>query len=542
MLIALLSTFFFLAAVLASAVVVVGWRRRREAPGFLATALMALGTVHWSLTDAGLVLSHDPRAVYLLVLTSFPGSCLLAASWWCLSYSFTDRTWSLTRRAGLLMTIEPVLCLLAAGTDPWHHLFIRQLRVTGVEDLLAPVFGPFFWLHSTYTFGMLGVALVRLVRGWVSTSSRYQGHYFALAISLPALACNVVGLASNGRLPDLTALGFAVTSPLLYWMVSRLSIPAAAPVAHQLVFEKISDVIMVMDRKGLLLDLNPAAEKLLRRACVDLPTYLVGAELGVLLAKARKALPAGTLLTTGDGDREQTIPDVGGSGLDLHIKTSELYDRRQRSIGWVVVGRDVTEQLRQRQALEQANEQLHEQVETIEALRAGLSEQAARDHLTGLYNRRYLGTELAAAVHRGETEGCRFAVALIDIDHFKSVNDRYGHAAGDAVLVHVASMLSDAAAPSDVVARHGGEEFVVLFAEVDDADAVARTEALRERVRSRPVPVDGEVIAVTFSAGVAGFAPGRSPSDLLSAADQALYVAKRSGRDRVEVAGHPSTV
>jgi diguanylate cyclase (GGDEF)-like protein len=241
-------------------------------------------------------------------------------------------------------------------------------------------------------------------------------------------------------------------------------------------------------------------------------------------------------LSSVGADRERTISDAGGCGLDLNIRLGNVYDRRDRVIGRVMVARDVTAQLAQQRALQDANQQLRDQLHTIEALRAGLAEQAVRDHLTGLHNRRHLAAELDAALLVAGARGEPLAVVLLDIDHFKQINDRYGHAAGDAVLVHLAGTLSGAVRPDDLLARHGGEEFVLVMRGLDAADAVRRADDLRRLVRDRPAVSDGHRIAVTFSAGVAAFTGAESADDLLRLADQALYAAKRNGRDRIEPA------
>jgi diguanylate cyclase (GGDEF)-like protein len=537
MVVPILGALFLLAAVVAAPVAIVGWRRRNEAPGFTAIALLSVGCVYWSLTDAALVLTGDETAVRLLIQASFPSTCLVSAAWWCLSYAFTDRSWRLSRRALAWLAVEPALCLVAAVTDPWHGLFIQQVRPTGVDHVLAPVFGPLFWVHSAYSFGMLGMALLRVVRHWVGTSVRYQGYLFALASSLPALAFNLVGLTSNGTLPDLTAIGFAITSPLLYWMVSRLSLPALAPIARPLVFEKINDTIVVVDREGRILDLNPAAVRMLTRIAADPAAEFAGVPLRSIIGDREWQLlapPGRAGDSVGRADRDHTLEDVAGSGVDLQVRVSDLYDRRHRGIGCVLVARDMTELFRQRRDLQEANDLLREQVDTIELLRADLAEQAVRDPLTGLHNRRHLMTELQVAVLRAAAEGTGLAVTLIDIDHFKAVNDRYGHQAGDDVLRHVADLLAGAVHSGDLLARYGGEEFVLVMTGVDGAGAVHRIDSLRQLVRSRPATADGVAIAVTFSAGVALQTGGQSSRDLIRDADVALYRAKDRGRDRVE--------
>jgi diguanylate cyclase (GGDEF)-like protein len=184
-----------------------------------------------------------------------------------------------------------------------------------------------------------------------------------------------------------------------------------------------------------------------------------------------------------------------------------------------------------------ANARLRKQLDTIERLQADLAEQAIRDDLTGLYNRRHLMRALDTELARAERSGAPLSVVLLDIDHFKSVNDTYGHQVGDELLVAIAGVLSASARQEDTVARYGGEEFVVLLPGATADQARNRTLDWRQRCAATYVPTEQGALSATFSAGVAGFPESGTSSDvLLHAADTALYRAKAEGRDRVLLA------
>jgi diguanylate cyclase (GGDEF)-like protein len=155
------------------------------------------------------------------------------------------------------------------------------------------------------------------------------------------------------------------------------------------------------------------------------------------------------------------------------------------------------------------------------------------DALTGLANRRGYGERMAAEVARSHRHGSALALVLFDIDHFKLVNDRYGHDTGDRVLVQVAAVLRSHSRADDIVARLGGEEFAVVLPECD-ADAAA---AFAERVRAGVAAGRGAVPAITLSAGVAVGTATIDAEGLMAEADRALYRAKETGRDRTVVAG-----
>ncbi|MCS6798708.1 MAG: diguanylate cyclase [Myxococcota bacterium] len=180
----------------------------------------------------------------------------------------------------------------------------------------------------------------------------------------------------------------------------------------------------------------------------------------------------------------------------------------------------------------------------LAAARARLAELAVRDELTGLYNYRYLHERLGEEFKRAERYREPLACAMIDVDHFKRVNDEHGHAAGDAVLAEVATRLRRSVREIDVVARYGGEEFLLVLPSTHFAGAVAVAERVWRSIGSVPVRAEGRSIAVTVSVGVALFPSRdvRSKDDLLRAADEALYEAKRDGRDRICIYQHQGYV
>jgi diguanylate cyclase (GGDEF)-like protein len=157
---------------------------------------------------------------------------------------------------------------------------------------------------------------------------------------------------------------------------------------------------------------------------------------------------------------------------------------------------------------------------------------AYRDELTGLANRRYALRQLAALISRARRHGQDLSVLVIDADRFKSLNDRHGHQAGDAVLTGLAARLAERVRREDVVARLGGEEFLVLLPDTDAEGAAAVAEDLRAAVAARPFPVGRFALALTISAGHATWR-GEDAERLVARADRGLYAAKEAGRDRV---------
>ena len=221
------------------------------------------------------------------------------------------------------------------------------------------------------------------------------------------------------------------------------------------------------------------------------------------------------ILVTSNSDKEQVIEGLAAGADDYLTKpfhSGELVAR-------VGVGRRIIE--------------LHRQVE---AKNRQLEELALTDSLTGLPNRRAIEFWAVRQLSAAARHGFPLWVAMADLDHFKGINDTYGHDAGDTILKGFSEILTANTRQSNLCGRLGGEEFVLILTHADRQQAGIAIERLRERVEKEQFKVQGRVVSVTASFGVAGFRGNQAPqfSVLLSRADAALYEAKGKGRNRVE--------
>lgn len=186
--------------------------------------------------------------------------------------------------------------------------------------------------------------------------------------------------------------------------------------------------------------------------------------------------------------------------------------------------------------LKRRNGELQDTIKKLEFTRNRLSQEeetARTDALSGLYNRRGFEAELPAFMERARAINGGLALLAMDLDHFKSLNDTQGHAAGDFVLKGVGKLLRDGVRKTDLPCRMGGDEFLVLLADLTQAAALMRAEALRTAIGSMPHPGNAQGIRITTTIGGTLYVPGEKSEDLLHRADEALYAAKRAGRNRV---------
>jgi diguanylate cyclase (GGDEF)-like protein len=236
--------------------------------------------------------------------------------------------------------------------------------------------------------------------------------------------------------------------------------------------------------------------------------------LGILIVRPLERLTKGAA-EVANGDLAVDLPAAKGEVGDLTLVFNHMVERLRHG----------------RQELDAVNEQLRRQNEELEHL-------STVDALTGLHNRRYLTDKLSEELLRSYREKCSFTVLMADVDEFKKYNDAFGHPAGDEVLRKVASILLSSTRAVDCTARYGGEEFAVLLTDTVGEGALQVAERIRARVAAEEFP--GRKI--TISIGMAEFpVHGHSAEAVISRADEALYAAKRAGRNRIERAGPERT-
>lgn len=214
--------------------------------------------------------------------------------------------------------------------------------------------------------------------------------------------------------------------------------------------------------------------------------------------------------------REQlTMTDLKRLGADLVHQVETMY----------------TVNTEYRKQIEDANAIVQKQKEDLETLQL----RTGKDFLTELWNRHAYSDRIKEMINISRRYGNIFTLMVIDIDHFKLVNDTHGHLAGDTVLKEVAKLLAGGSRSSDFLARYGGEEFVYLLPETDTGPALEMGDLLRRRIEKAVISFDGTKIPVTISTGVDTVkSGGDTPEDLFKRADAALYRAKENGRNRVE--------
>lgn len=243
-----------------------------------------------------------------------------------------------------------------------------------------------------------------------------------------------------------------------------------------------------------------------------------------------------TIMAGGEWRGELVNRKKNGEEYFEAVSISPITDSRGVVTHFVAVKEDITERKQVEEEIRQVNRQLQLQLDEIRLLQDELREQAIRDPLTGLYNRRYLDEVLEHEFARAQRDGTPISFVMIDIDHFKNLNDRFGHGAGDAILKKLAVQLLSQSRVADIICRYGGEEFLAVLPNIKAEAAQQVAERWRKLFLGSTLPLQyGEAMS-TISCGIAEFPQhGETGDELITMADRAMYQAKALGRNQVVI-------
>jgi len=514
------------------------WRRRVHSPTVavsLVVVMVGLGVA--AIADAVALISTSETTSAIASLAILPGAGLATGAFACLGRAIVRPQWVPCRGLVLLLLVEPVLISAVVATNPWHLAVFNGPGAAQLTGSATWGYGPAFWWHAAYCYVTLLIGLGVIARGWfiAPPAFRRQRLTLLLAAFVPCVA-NVVYLAGggSGHVVDPTPIGLAAAGVIVMFALFRQELVTFSPVARALIVDQIGDAILVLGPTGLVLDLNAAAIDLVRVLRPDAPADVVGFQARGLFGAAHVVGASSSLVVVEDGPEGERPARC----VELEVRASPCRDRFGRTLGDVYVARDVTEANLQSRHLESVNARLVGQVAVIERLRADLVEVAGRDALTGLHNRRFLVDRISPMLTAAGSTGGALAVVLFDADGFKAINDRYGHLAGDEVLVALAHRVR-ALSPADaLVSRWGGEEFLVALPGADGRAGLAFADEVRRRCADTSTAAGSQDIECTVSGGVAAFpTSGTTINELIHAADVALYAAKTSGRNAVRLHG-----
>jgi diguanylate cyclase (GGDEF)-like protein/PAS domain S-box-containing protein len=508
--------------------------RRAHAPGRRSLVFMLIMIAVWNFSYAMITLSTSLETKLLWLKLENIGILSVPIFWFFFALRYNRLDGWLNRYTAALFFIIPAISLLFLFSEQWFHLYytsVSQVSETGGPLVIER--GLWYVVALVYSYLLSLAAIGLLIRRAIQHRNIYRRQMYVLiaAVLIPILVNVVYQLALSFRPEssfgiDLTPISFTITAALIALGVFGLRIFELIPIARHTVLEYIPEMVFVVDAHDRLVDANPVARQMLGKSMDE----IVGKDPLDVFREWPQLL--NRFLTANETREQIQIP--GDPPRTLELVVSALYNQFNQLEGRVIVAHDITEHKWLENDLKYANEALTHQLAEINKLRADLQEQAIRDPLTNVYNRRYLAEFLGKEVARAEREQAPLSVVIMDVDNFKQFNDTYGHKCGDIVLKAIANFLVEHTRRGDVVCRYGGEEFVILMPGATLEDGYERAEIWRQSFSETPVEYDGMKLFTTFSAGVATFPQhGTTDESLLQAADRALYQSKNAGKNKV---------
>lgn len=487
----------------------------RGVPGLRSFRLSLLITSLWSIFYAIELLLPTLSGKIIASNLAYTVIAILPLAWLSTVMNYTNRGREYNRLLPALVII-PVLTILLVWTNSLHHVFTRQfnLDIDGTFAVLKTQHGPWFWVHTVYSYILLVFAAAFLLILLMRTRKRYLGQPITLLLgmAIPVIwnVLYISGLIPSQRL-DLTPYLYSLSGLIFllglgYWRLFDI-----LPVARDVVMDAMSDAVIVADYHGRVVDLNQAACRIFNwqneRELISQPIEKVFADWPTMVGLLSAEKPRQVELMVKDGQKPKYYL----------VNMEPVQDMQGYSLGRMILLHDITERKHMEEELRRLS---------------------VTDPLTGLANRRKFFNALNSEFGRARKYQSSYCLIMLDLDHYKSINDRFSHLTGDEALKLAADAIRKTARKTDQAARYGGDEFVLLLPNTQEADAVRLAEDLREAIHHCELTV-GEHLAV--SAGVAMYHPDdRDSEDVLARADQALYLAKKDPSG-IAVIRHPQT-
>ena len=485
------------------------WYMRRGATGAVSLSVLLLGLSWWDITYSIFWIDFPGPTPYFWLDITLVGAFIVPTALFVFSLQHSRLQSWLTRPIFLVLLIEPILAMILLWTDPWHGLYFGGKRALNTTMILDA--GVVHWANIIYSYALILISLVILsIAAYRSVGIYRRQTLLIIAALVIPWVVHISFLSTGGLLPnaDVTPFIFSITALIFAFALVGYRLLDIVPIARTVLIENMSEGVIVLDTLDRVVDINPVASNV-----IGLPTAVsIGEPVDKVFSNWNDIV-----------EKYQNVKDIrveaelDNAYLDLRI--SSLWDDRSRFVGRLIVWRDITD---------------------LKRTQAKLERLATIDDLTEVLNRRSFLEKAQAELKRSLRLGKTLSIAIMDIDHFKKVNDTYGHPAGDQVLINFASSFTINIREFDVFARFGGEEFALLMPETDTNQAFQVCERLRLNVARSILDFEGQPIPITVSLGISSLTGENDTLEkILQRADQALYNAKQSGRDRTMIWQQP---
>ena len=487
--------------------------KRKSAPDLGLIELLFLANFFYMIGYALELVSQNVMLKLLFNHMQYLGIPFIVPLWLmiCVRFCYQDFKWTLPKTA--LVLIVPVTTFVMNLTHTMNGMLYSSYAAETWNSLMVVIFqkGPWYYAESVWRIAVLSITIWLLAR----THHRAEGiqkrqAFMLLILSACAMAFSVSSVVSTQTSAiDFVVLLISLSAILLFTTLFKYSLFDLVPLAYSKLFDGMDYPALVLADSMMVIKANKAAAKLFPKVkdgrCYVPFRSLFTSERDL----SSRLMEKGESLVEVGADPEKRF--FSAKLTRLNLKESVVH----KDYGYLLVLSDVTSHVN---------------------LARDLKIEASVDPLTGLFNRRSFYESAQRLMEHSAVEGDTVSLIMIDIDHYKKVNDTYGHQAGDRVLKDVSHIISDQMREKDIVVRYGGEEFVILLPGTAHEAAMSVAKRVCGAVRQYDFIADDRLIHLTISAGIVTIpkvACSSSIDQLIYLADSALYEAKSKGRDRI---------
>ncbi len=505
----------------------------------------------WPFCQFALKTTADPDVQLFYVKLAFIDSILLTIGWLLFTIFLTGKSYLLRKKKTLILYIVAALILIGVIVNP-KQSFVLPMHGGYVERS----YGPLFWLFILFLICTIIISLYIIYSALISNATQrikkqvthvLKGVIVLTVFVLLDVFLNVVLFKSQPVIPGMTSLGILISAIFFVIAIHRDKIFDLVTIAHQDIIDTLTLGILVLDDNETVVEIN--------RSLLPKINLQIGDRFDLsALTPLEQTASAFRLFqhTYLKQPMERSEVEVFYTSLQAYINiTAEPIVVGEIMVGRILTFQDrselhrlIAETNQQNEVLQERNLALIEIQNELSQTNQKLKQMAITDSLTGCYNRHYLTQYLEQEIIENMILKQPFAIILLDIDFFKTVNDNYGHLVGDVVICSTVEVIKQSLRETDILARYGGEEFIVYLPNTNHTQANLWAEHIKFMIEANKVHVDevAHSVSITVSMGLLSInnfaeqyaeSPTNQLNDLFESVDKALYQAKNAGRNQI---------
>lgn len=506
MIIGILTTLLIVVGGFLAAFMAVYGFSHRKARGAISFAIFSVLITIWSFTYTFSILSLTESEKFFWIIMRNIGLFGAPAAWLFFSFEYTGRREWITKKYIALACILPIISLIVSATNDFHGLYYSRVLYerNGIFMNMNVTFGVWFWIQSftSYLYMVIGYALILL--DYIHSSQLYRRQTLSILAGVTiTMLFNIiyVFLLENMAPIDITPISFSISTALIAYGLFYGRTFDVIPIAHHILVESMQDSLIVLDDQDRIIDINPAAEQLFKQP----QRKVIGKSADRLFGNYSDL----------NKKYYHSRRDVLMNESHFNMRVTNVFNDQEVLLGRMVFLRDTTEEVN-----------MYKEIQDL----------ATIDSLTGIYNRRHFFEMANKELKRKDREKYPVSLMIMDVDHFKSINDGYGHMVGDKMLKQIAQISAQNIRQYDIIGRYGGEEFIILMPSTELDGAIRIAQRMCRKIKENIFDYDGEKVTVTVSIGLTCTDHNNKDSSidqLLMQADKAMYAAKADGRNQV---------